>query len=119
MLAGIPLRRALGALVGCALALVGWLLLTPATPVAAATTYYVGARRRHYHDHQLHDLIEHDLHAARRDQCLRLAAPIRSPSTAAGAGRSCWWKNPPTLGVIVMITGPTSGTGVIVDGAAR
>src|SRR5258708_6228769 len=43
MLASILLRRALVALLGCALALVGWLLLTPAIPVAAGTAYVVGA----------------------------------------------------------------------------
>src|SRR6476646_3971314 len=43
MRTGILLRRALGALVSCALALLGWLLLAPATLVAAGSPYFVGA----------------------------------------------------------------------------
>jgi hypothetical protein len=35
MLAAIPLRRTLGALVGCALACLGWFTVTPPAPVAA------------------------------------------------------------------------------------
>jgi hypothetical protein len=105
-----PLRRLLLALLGGALACLGWLVLSPTTPVAAATTYTVTS-------------TTDSGGVAGTPGDLRFAITQVNAGTGTGdtititaAGTIILGSALPALTKNVAITGPTSGAGIVIDG---
>ena len=112
MLACVLLRRTLVALLGCALAFVGWLLLSPPAPVAAGDDLLLSALSETLPDHRGR------IAANTGDLRFAISPPSAraTRSTSPATGTITLGSALPALTNNVTITGPTSGAGVIIDG---